>query len=75
MCFATYRNAIRVFLADALGLGLALLESVLILKLAAIGVSYLLIRAYRDKGVTRGTYLRILTVVYEEKRRWLWIVR
>ncbi len=31
----TYRNAIGVFLADALGLGLALLKGVLVLELAA----------------------------------------
>ncbi len=31
----TYRNAVRVLLANALGLGLALLEGVLVLKLAA----------------------------------------
>ena len=30
-----YRNAIRVLLTDTLGLGLALLEGVLVLKLAA----------------------------------------
>ena len=32
---ATYRNAIRVLLTDALGLGLALLERVLVLELGA----------------------------------------
>lgn len=31
----THRNAVGVFLTDALGLGLALLKGVLILKLAA----------------------------------------
>lgn len=31
----TYRNAVRVLLADALGLGLALLEGVLVLELAS----------------------------------------
>ena len=31
----TYRNTIRIFLADALGFGLALLKGVLVLKLAA----------------------------------------
>lgn len=32
---STYRNAIRVLLANALGLSLALLEGVLVLELAA----------------------------------------
>lgn len=31
----TYGNPIRVFLSDALGLGLALLEGMLVLKLAS----------------------------------------
>ena len=31
----TYRNAVGVLLADALGLGLALLEGVLVLKLGS----------------------------------------
>jgi hypothetical protein len=34
---ATYRNAIGVFLTDAIGLGLTLLEGVLVLELAAKG--------------------------------------
>ena len=33
--FDTYRNAVRVLLADALGLGLALLEGVLVLELGS----------------------------------------
>lgn len=32
---STYRNAVRVLLANALGLSLALLEGVLVLELAA----------------------------------------
>lgn len=35
MKLSTYRNAVRVFLANALGLSLALLEGVLVLELAA----------------------------------------
>jgi hypothetical protein len=35
MKLSTYRNTIRVLLANALGLSLALLEGVLVLKLAA----------------------------------------
>lgn len=39
--FNTYGNAVGVFLTDALGFGLALLEGVLILKLAAhVGQMY-----------------------------------
>lgn len=37
---ATHRNAISIFLSDALGLGLALLERMLVLELAAHGCGW-----------------------------------
>lgn len=36
----SYRNAVRIFLTDALGLGLALLERVFVLELASHGHQY-----------------------------------
>jgi len=62
-----YWNAVGVFLADALGLGLALLECVLVLELAGEGISIAVFRlSARRQGraaATRGTHLRILTVL------------